>query len=448
MIMDIYVQALKKISPLKKDEEEMKKFVDELVRIAKTITGLDSVICGSIGKLTWLKGDHDIDLFLLFPNVSRQELEKKGLEYGKKISAEMKGKPVIKYAEHPYVHTTVKGYDIDIVPCYRIKKGEKIKSAVDRSPLHMEYVLETLKPDLRNDVRLLKQFMKGAGVYGSDAKNLGFSGYICELLVINYGTFESVLKAVSKWEVPEIIFVEIHLQRKINTKEEYPNHPLIVIDPTDEKRNAAAVVSAGNFYKFKEKASQYLKNPSIGFFFPAGKKCLSVSQINELKKRGTKFITLELKKPDIVDDILYPQARRLLKRTETLLEHNEFRCMRSYEHIGKNIYLIFELEIWELPPVKRMVGPHIFAKEHVNQFRNKYTNAFVHENVWTAEKDREYRKAIDLLEKFVRVAKNEDGVPSKLIEEFKNAKLYEHSKFWSLVRKNKGLSVFLNEKYF
>ncbi|MBI5347262.1 MAG: CCA tRNA nucleotidyltransferase [Candidatus Aenigmarchaeota archaeon] len=412
MIMDIRTTVLKKISPLKKDEDRTKKFITDLMHAAKAVTNLDVVVCGSAAKMTWLREDHDIDLFILFPHVTREELEKKGLLYGNKIIRQFRGTPVIKYAEHPYVHARIKGFDVDIVPCYRIKKGEKIKSAVDRSPLHLEYIIEKLNPGLRDDVRLLKRFMKGIGVYGSDAKNLGFSGYLCELLVINYGRFESVLKAVSEWDIPQVIFIE--LERKINLKEEYPNQPLIIIDPVDEKRNAAAVVSAEKMLRFIGLAKSYLKKPSMGYFFPSGKKALSEPKVNTLRQRGTKFIALEFTKPDLVDDIVYPQVRRLLKRVESLMSSNEFKCLRCCEFIDKKVYLILEMEIWELPPVKKMTGPHIFAKQHVKEFRKKYANAFPEENIWVAEKPREYRTAVELLQNFIKKSGKESGVPKKL----------------------------------
>ncbi len=443
--MDIRVQVLKKISPTKQDEQKARAFVDELMRVSKTISGLDVDVCGSIGKLTWLKGGHDIDLFMLFPHVSRAQLEEKGLEYGKKIVKELGGTPVIKYAEHPYVHAGIKGYDVDLVPCYRIKKGEKIKSAVDRSPLHLEYVLEKLNPGLRSDVRLLKQFMKGIGVYGSDAKHLGFSGYICELLVINYGTFESVLKAIGKWDVPQVICIEPC--RAINSKKEYLNQPLIIIDPVDEKRNASAVVSAENFYRLIAAAKNYIKSPSISFF-TREKKALTAAQIKNLENRGTNFVAVIFKKPELIDDVLYPQVRRLLKRMETLLRHNEFTCMRAYEHIENDIFLIFEFEVWSLPPVKKMTGPCIFSKQHAREFRKKYSNASLDGMAWFAEKQREHETALSLLKAFAAKAGAEEGVPKSLMEEFKKSRIVEGREFWEMLRKSPGLSAFLNEKYF
>ena len=89
------------------------------------------------------------------------------------------GESWVEYAEHPYVSGKIGKFSLDIVPCYGIENCEKIISAVDRTPLHNEFlVLSNSKKNLSNDVRLLKKFLKGISVYGSDLKTAGFSGYL------------------------------------------------------------------------------------------------------------------------------------------------------------------------------------------------------------------------------------------------------------------------------
>ncbi len=439
--------VLRQIRPSKAEKKKVEEFVREMLRVSKTISGLDSILCGSIGKFTWLKGDHDIDMFMLFPKtVSREELEKKGLLYGKRITAALKGRHVIKYAEHPYVHACIKGFHVDIVPCYRIKKGEQIKSAVDRSPLHLEYILEKLNPGLRDDVRLLKQFCKGISVYGSDAKNLGFSGYICELLVIKYGTFEDVLEKASRWSASHLVRTEL-----LGKTRKFPDHSLIVIDPIDAKRNAAANLSNENFFRFVRASKSFLESPSRKYFFPGPQKQLSESEINSLHKRRTQFIAIKFRKPDIVDDILYLQVRRALRRLHSLLRYNEFIVMRSYEFVGKDVLLIFEMETWSLPDVKKMKGPPIFSQKHSKEFLTKYKEQFYIEGKnWVAEVERRNKTAKELLKNFISTAKQleSDGIPKNIAKEFSKARMLEHEMFWRFVRRNKELSAFLRKKYF
>src|SRR3989338_8188035 len=284
--MDIHSEVLKKIKPSHDEVERVKRFVGQLLSVSKTVSGLDAVIVGSIGKFTWLAGDHDIDLFMMLDSsVPREELERLGLEYGKRITEELSGKWKIKYAEHPYTNAVIRGFDVDIVPCYRIRYNEKIKSAVDRSPLHLQYVLDHVKPAMIDDVRLLKQFCKGIRVYGSDTKNQGFSGYICELLVLQYGSFEKVLEAASQWKPPFVINVERHLGVPLTR---FKDQPFVIIDPIDAERNVAAALGAENFLRFISSAKSYKSKPALGFFFPTPPQALSPLQVKQLHARETK----------------------------------------------------------------------------------------------------------------------------------------------------------------
>ncbi|MBI2075949.1 MAG: CCA tRNA nucleotidyltransferase [Candidatus Aenigmarchaeota archaeon] len=440
-------EILKKIRPSAQEEEQVKKFAGNLLRVAKTVSGLGCSICGSIGKFTWLRGDHDIDLFIVFPKTtSRDELEEKGLEFGKKIVSEMRGGYILKYAEHPYVHASIDGYTVDIVPCYRIKKGEPIISAVDRSLLHLEYVLESLDEKKRDEVRLLKQFCKGISVYGSDARHLGFSGYICELLVIKFGGFMKVLKEAAKWAAPKLITFDGSAGGSAKNFGE----PFVIVDPADRKRNVAANLSGENFIKFVSKCRQFLKEPSETYFFPKHRS-LSDEEIKELKDRGTVIFAIVMEKPNIIDDILYPQLRKTIDRIETQLKQNEFVVDRSYEYVKDRIALFFELGIWDLPSTKKMTGPKISSRKHAAEFKSKYKNAYVEGQLWMADKKRDFRKASEFVKDFL--AKDRDylvsrGIPENIAGLFLKARFLQGEEFWEFVRENEGFSAFLMEKYF
>ena len=444
--MDIEAKVLKSVSPTKAEEKRVYEFSEKLKSVSVSITKLPVEILGSTGKKTWLSGDHDIDVFIIFSkNVEREQLETRGIEFGKKIIEKMGSRPIIKYAEHPYVRSEIDGFDVDIVPCHKINFNEKIKSAVDRSPLHVQYINSKLDPSLRDQVRLLKQFMKGTGVYGSDAKNLGFSGYLCELLVINHGKFEAVIKKASEWQAQTVIYIEKKPVKK------FKGCGLVIIDPVDSDRNAAAIVSNEKMQKFITACKRYMKNPSIEFFFPRDKPALIDKEISVLKNRETKFIALELKKPDIIDDIIYPQARRLCKRLEGILRQEDFLTVRILSFINKNIIILIELESWHLPAIKKMQGPTIFSGNHVDEFVSKYYefNPYIEDNAWFVERPRTVVDVIETL-KNLRKSKNpaEHGIPSQLIDSVKEMKIIESDKFWELAEKDKEFSKFLRSVYF
>jgi tRNA nucleotidyltransferase (CCA-adding enzyme) len=444
--------VLKRIKPTSAEECKIKKLVEKILATAHGISKLECMTCGSFGKGTWLAGDLDIDIFIRFSKeTSRETLEKNGLSFGKRIVKRLGGKWHIKYAEHPYVHAIVKGIDIDVVPCYAISAGEHIKSAVDRSPLHLAYINQTLKPELFDEVRLLKQFMKGTGVYGSDTKTQGFSGYIAELLMIKYGSFEKVVAEVADWNSGASIGFGAVSDKQFKA-------PLVIIDPIDPDRNVSAAVSGENFIRFVYACKRFLKHPDISFFFPV-EKLLSSAGRKALQDRGTKWIALVMKRPNLIDDTLWPQLRRACNRTAHMLFEHEFRTIRSLEwadeYSGKDMLLLFELEIWRLPHIERMVGPLIYSNTHSKNFIEKYRNApfgpIVHGDSWVIEKHRAFHNAIDLLRWLQRKQKKEllnSGIPGAIAPLIQTARLLEDASLWNYVKKNSKLSAVLHKAYF
>ncbi|MAH42407.1 CCA tRNA nucleotidyltransferase [archaeon] len=451
-------QILEKISPSKEEEAKLKKFLRELLTVSKLKSGKDAVVCGSIGKGDWHAGNHDIDLFILFPKSTKRDvLEDDGLLYGKQIAAEMKGEAVMKFAEHPYIKAVIQDYDVDIVPAYRIKVGEKIISAVDRSPLHLQYILKKFNDKLRDETRLLKQFMRGIGVYGSDVKTEGFSGYACELLVLNYGSFEKVLKAAVKWNPIQVL----QLKGKPNKKrllKKFPE-PLIIIDPVDKNRNVTSIVSPERMIYFIKKSKNFLEQPDANYFEEAEPVTMDNEQMKTVKLRKTKFFSLQIERNrDIVDDTLYPQLRRAMRRIASVLKDNEFIVMNTLlsEETEGRIYMIFEMEVWELPAIKKMMGPFIEAKKNVKDFLAKYPPEkgfvpYIEGKIWHVDKIRENRDAVEAVRDFLTQdieELNKQGIPKKIAESMFQARLLEHDDFWTILKENKTLSDLVRRKFF
>ncbi|MBI4896213.1 MAG: CCA tRNA nucleotidyltransferase [Candidatus Aenigmarchaeota archaeon] len=438
-------KVLKKVEPSDHERKKVGRLVEKLEKTAREVSHLETVVAGSIGKDTWLKGDHDIDLFILFSkDTSREDLEEKGLRYGEQIAKRLKTKPIRKYAEHPYTDLIVDGFSIDVVPCYQIEEGDQIQSAVDRSPLHLHYVSKNLTVSMKHEVLLLKQFCKGVGAYGSDAKHQGVSGYACELLICWYKTFANVLNEVAQWKPPI----------KIGQSPLTFANPFVLIDPTDANRNVAAVLSADHFIRFISAAKNYGKKPSIHYFFPPERKPLAAQEIETLKKRKSRFIAVIAQRPKLIDDNLYPQLRRALRRLEHYLHANEFMILRTIDTAEQEIAIVFELETWHLPRIKKMTGPPIYDHQNSENFLKKYGNEefgpYVSDERWTVEKKREFEEAIMALETFLHQTEKhliEEGVPHEIAPQLRRARIVEGERFWTMVKKKKELSRVLREHY-
>jgi tRNA nucleotidyltransferase (CCA-adding enzyme) len=418
MKMDLK-SVLDNIKPSKREEEKMRSFTDRLISTASKLSKVKPLLCGSIEKGTWLSEKSEVDLFLLFKlSLSKKQLEKKGLELAKKIIRVMKGKYVIAYAEHPYLRGTIGKYQVDIVPCYEITNPEKIKSAVDRTPHHVKFVKANLKnPD---EVRLLKQFCKANKCYGADLKTQGFSGYICELLIIEYGSFLNLVKNASKWRAGHEI--------NFNGDAKKFKNPLIVIDPVDRNRNVGAALSAESFYRFVKACKDFIENPSKDFFFKKEVKPYTVKELSkEFKRRGTRWYLISFEKPEVLDDILYPQLRRGIRAIDKMLEQNGFKVLRTDFYCSKECVLAFEMETWQVPKIMKNIGPDIYSK-HAEQFLKHYkeSKVFIEGENWVVETEREFTIVLHFLKDLLKKSEKElleKGIPSKIAPLMKRCKI-------------------------
>ncbi|MCQ5377684.1 MAG: CCA tRNA nucleotidyltransferase, partial [Candidatus Methanomethylicia archaeon] len=248
---------------------------------------------GSVAKDTWIASDRDLDIFIIFPEgTPLQVVKEKGLE----IAKEAAGKGwKLGYAEHPYVEGSIKGFRVDIVPSIEMRKGDRPTTSVDRTPLHTDFVKSRADSRLRSEIRILKQFMKGIGVYGAELRVGGFSGYLCELLVLGYGSFEAVLEAVSRWKEGEVVEVVGGAAQISNVK----GTLLYVSDPVDPRRNAAAAVTAKAYASFIAASRAYLKSPDEKFFFPPRFKISTADLVKILNEKESFVMGISFKCPAV-----------------------------------------------------------------------------------------------------------------------------------------------------
>jgi len=188
-IQQVKEKALEEYYPGQEELDEAQQIFGRISSVINQKYGLESHFAGSASRETCRKGDKDIDVFVLFPeDTSRQELEEKGLKIGRYVFEEFDGEHHVEYAEHPYTKGEIMGHEVEIVPCIDTDP-EDITSSVDRTPHHTRWVKENLDKQQRKDVVALKAFLEAQGLYGSSLKTQGFSGYLCEILVVYYGSF-------------------------------------------------------------------------------------------------------------------------------------------------------------------------------------------------------------------------------------------------------------------
>ena len=395
------LSVLEGIRPGAGERELVHRVAKRLVDKVNRSTRATGMVVGSVARDTWIKGDRDLDIFMLFsPDLPREDLEEQGLRLARTIAETEGGVWHEKYAEHPYIHAMIEGLEVDIVPCYQVSDASSIRSAVDRTPFHARYTKDRIVPFV-DDVLLLKQFMKNTGVYGSDQMTEGFSGYLCELLILRYGGFGPLIDAAQSWRPGLCIDIEGHRSKDFS-------EPLVVVDPVDPGRNVSAAVSVTKLCEFIELARGYHENPVREFFFLSPDHILDREEAEaEIRSRGTAFYAIYFRTPPFIEEIIVPQLRKSLGAICSLLTRHEFVVSRAaYEmHEDRSVFLM-ELLVDTLPPVKRHAGPPVWAFQNARQFAQKYLNdnsirvfsgPYIENGIYIVELERPYRTAADLL---------------------------------------------------
>ena len=426
-------QVLEDIVPLKNDRKKITTLSEELekkinMECEKVGVAAKIGIEGSVAKDTWLMDDPDIDIFIRLPlSIPKENLDEAILRIAKKAT---KGsKQIQRYAEHPYLEAFINDIRVNIVPCYQVDKGNW-KSATDRTPHHTKYVRKNLNQGLKNEVRLLKKFLKGINVYGAEIKIGGFSGYLCELLIIHYNSFIKTLEAFSNYKKPIIIDLKnYYLAKKIKSSLFF-SEPLIVIDPVDKNRNVASALTSEKLYELIGAAREFLKDPTKNFFFPKKPEIYSINTLkSKFENRGSSIIFLQISNIKAVPDVLWGQLYKTQKSLINLLQQNDFKILHKAVWTDEKSLTIFilELETHLLPKIKQRFGPPLEFNKQSNAFLLKYSKKpsvvsgpYIQNNRWTILTTRNYQNALNLLDEKLLADHRKIGIPkliSKAIKE-------------------------------
>lgn len=395
MTMSVEDAALSRILPLPEEKEAVRETTERLKAeteryLSEKRINAEVRCVGSVAKGTFLT-DPDIDLFVMFPEgTPRDHLEKRGLRIGEDILGGRK-----MYAEHPYITGRYGDFEVDLVPCYKVTTPEKMLSAVDRTPFHTDYVLSKTDEAMRDQIRLLKVFMKGIWAYGAEPNNRGFSGYLCELLVIRYGSFRAVIEAGATWKEGVAVSIEKKGPPMVA--------PLVVYDPVDPRRNVASAVHVDTFSLFISACKAYLKAPSEKFFFPAARTPLPTAELKRLAElHGSRLVTAKFKRPDINEDNLHSQMWKTRYALAKKLDAFSFNVLRSVHDLsGKDMVFVFELERDLLSKTFKHIGPPAWvssAESFLDKWRtNEFGEPFIEDGSWKVIAERMYFTAAEML---------------------------------------------------
>ncbi len=363
---------------------------------------------GSAAKGTFLKNDFDCDVFVRF-NYSNKERDLSILlEKALKTIKSIKYKKV--HGSRDYFQAKILKINYEIIPVLEVNDPKKALNVTDMSPLHVEWVKNRLNEKLKKDIILTKLFCKAQKVYGAESYINGFSGHVIDILIIKYGGFIKLLKAAKKWnkkEIKEIIDVEDHHKGKDvmkNLNSSKTHSPLIIIDPIQPERNAAAALSYGKFERFKEKAKEFLEKSDKKFFEIKKIKIKDIKKKIKKQEKDKTLIIIEAKNKDGKEDIV---GTKLLKVFEHLNKHlilNEFTIYeKNWEWDKKKKALMwFIVKKEKLSKQKEHMGPPLKARRAIVSFKNKHKDYFVKGDRLYTRVEREFRTPKEMIKEIIK----------------------------------------------
>ncbi len=418
--------VLQQVEPQARERQELLQFSEHLVvSMTDALQGAgieaDVRIQGSTAKDTWLAGEKDIDVFIALPPTQTKDIFPKVLAV---VKAFLGTKWVEAYAEHPYLKAEVGDYHVDFVPCFTIGWAGHTISAVDRTPLHTAYVTERLTPQAANEVRLLKQFMRGIGVYGAEIRVGGFSGYLCELLILQYATFHATLQQATQWTLGMILDPANLFAGQLDEIRRLFDAPLIVVDPVDPHRNVAAAVSSERLGEFISAARAFLNHPRLAFFYPPPTSPTPSPLTERLATLGFDVIGVFFAAGGLVPDVLWGQLYKSLRALQGLLVHHGFSVLKTTAWSDEqtvNVFL-FGLETRILPATTRHLGPPFDSRDAPN-FLTKHVAAdttvigpWIEDTRWVVGVKRQYTDAVTLLRDKLANGGKEAGIATRFID--------------------------------
>jgi tRNA nucleotidyltransferase (CCA-adding enzyme) len=388
-------KALSLCQPTHSEEARITKIAQEVkAYVDNYVAGLDDVVDivfgGSFAKGTWLPHHADIDIFVkIKPSIAVDKFEQMGREIGSEALKNFG--PKLRYSDHPYVEAFVNKIRVNVVPCYDVQQG-KWQSAADRSPFHTQIIKSRLDDEKRKQVRLLKKFFKSIGIYGAEIATEGFSGYVSEVLLLKYASFEKVLySAAREWQSKQIIAVSDYDSDFVKTF----NSPLIIIDPVDSRRNLGTAISPESVAKLLLAASAFLEKPSLEYFKERKKKYYCYYHHHHAapsrKLLLPNVLVVEFSHQTKSPDTIWGQLKRTTNAIAKQLELAQFEVLRSscITDEKNSAALAFLLESITLPPYTKKRGPDVFRRDEMTAFlSNKKSKPFA---IWV---DKEMRIAM------------------------------------------------------
>jgi len=375
--------------PSKEECKQLKIEVSNFLNLFKGEKEVKFFVGGSYAKDTWLPGNKEVDIFAKF-DYKKFVNEDISLKLFDLLSKRFKDIETI-HGSRDYYHIIHNDLLFEIVPVLDIGKGKEAKNLMDYSPLHVAYIKKKLKR--KDDVRKLKTLLKAQHMYGAESYINGFSGYVLELLVSYYGSFDKLIKNVRKSWNEDGIYLDAakHYSSKsiaLRCLNQSKIGPLLLIDPVDKERNAAASVSSTKYKQFLKLCKEYDNSPK--WFVP---KIFDVSRLNK------EYIILNVKPLDGKQDVVLAKMNALIERFVRELKLNGFEVL-DYGWDPEHYWF----RVGKLDKKYKHYGPSVSMEDHVLAFKKKHgaKNVKISKGRCFVELNRKYYEPKKFIQSLIR----------------------------------------------
>lgn len=382
MVEQLIYDELKECKPTLDEENALnvianriKKIIEDYIYDKKLNSVVKEVVFGgSFAKGTWLKNEADIDIFIKFDKkldlIDFENIGKSiGLESLKEYS------PYLRYSDHPYVEARVEKIKINVVPCFDVSFGNW-KSAADRSTYHTNYMIKHLNEYKKDQVRLLKKFLRSLGIYGAEISTQGFSGYVSEVLILKFGSFLSAIKFFSNYTLEQNVLHINHLTPNYDPAKKFESF-IIILDPIDENRNLGTAISPCSCAILIQGSRKFLESPTNNFFnIHYMHKPLNWPLINLLSPN---ILVIEFKFTSRPPDVIWGQLKKTMNSLSKFIENSDFKILNNhcYTDEKETAVIVFMMESVTLSAVYKRVGPEIVRNaDDVSNFVKSNTSSF------------------------------------------------------------------------
>lgn len=366
----------KTLAGIKRDVEGIVSKLREELKKAKI--SAEVFVGGSFAKGTLIKGEfYDIDIFVRF-DWRLKDISKFLGKIVRSAAKRAKLKLETLHGSRDYFRMIRKDAIYEIVPVVKIKKPREARNVTDLSYFHVNYVKKKFSDRLRRELVLAKQFCKAQRVYGAESYISGFSGYALECLIIQYKSFEKMLRELSKIKLGDRIVIDPKKAYKrkndvlFEMNESKLSGPIILVDPTWRERNVLAALSRETFAKFQEAAKRFLRKPSGDFFI--------IKRFDEkifrgkAKKSRAEFVKIELKTDRQPGDI----AGTKMKKFSNYIVNEVSRYFdivgREFEYSGES-----KATLYLAAKSKKVIvrgGPPKAMEKAAKEFKKRNKNVF------------------------------------------------------------------------